>query len=768
MNDKKAGWLPVSGTFFALSLVLVAAANGQERANQVRFESELPIRYDSQAREWRTGEGDGAAKVSYQGMTLFARRVRYSEEKGILEAEEGLRGMFDRGAEFQGGRLIFWTQSRRWTLNGAQMTVAPDYFEEGVAEPIYFRVGQMEGTEGRMVGQKGTVSSCDRPEPHYSLQARRMDVIPDDRLILRGVGIFLGRSRVVSLGRYTISLRPRRQRSRLPLSPEVGQDNINGWFVRTSIGLLDTHAQTANILMDITEKRGTGYGLEHAYKVGRLDGAFNFAAQRTAFAGREQNLSWRHSQILAAGLLLTLNWDQRRNTPFYGLGFSNSNRMLSVRKSWRAGSSQLDFRSVGYGAGGSRSSDETWALLHTLSSRSQSVNVQINLRNNRRFGQATDSELTQRIEFHRRFSDTWDMALRFEQRVDPDRDRFTGDNFYYALDRTPEMTFSFRPRRSSFFMPQATVSLSRWQEPQFGLTPGARTTERMEILLESPTTAVSLGKSLRWTHSALLHQYLYGNDTAQYQYAYRGSLHWQWGWRSGLDLSYWVQKNRGFTPFRSDTLTPFENADARLQISPSERFNFSASTGLDIQRNFFRDALFNMRWNPSQGVAMDFSSGYSIERGQWQDVLGRILISHPGGLGLPTGGTFVNYYGFRPSPFSEERPPPPPGGFRSEFVFRYSPTRGEWSRLRLFFDFSPLKNWRLEGLTGYSGVLKKVDIAQFRLTRDFHCYQMWLTFNRETREFRFFFVIKAFPILQQFFGRSNEGAFLDTSLGQLY
>ncbi|MCS7223753.1 MAG: hypothetical protein NZ959_04210 [Armatimonadetes bacterium] len=740
----------------------------QEGPQEIGLESELSIKYFPQERQWRTLDGEGTAKVTYQGLTLFARRVRYSETEKVLEAEEGLRGIFDRGAEFQGGRLLYFVDKRLWTLNSAQLTVEPGYFEEGVAEPIYFRLAAAEGRENRMTGQRGSVSSCDRPHPHYSLQSREMIMIPDDRLILRGVGLFIGRTRILSLGRYTISLKPRRQRSRLPFSPEVGQDNINGWFVRTSFGLLDTQSQSANLLLDLTQRRGTGYGLEHNYKFSRFEGGFNFTTQQTAFGGREQNLSWRHSQMLAAGLLLALNWDRRSNTPFYGLSFSNFSRLISLRKTWRRGSSQLDFRSLGYGSGRTQSSDDNWTLLHTLSSARQSVNVQVNLRQTRRFGQPTDAELTQRVEFRQRFSDAWDAALRFEQRVDPDKDRFTGDNFFYALDRTPEVSFAFRPRRASFLLPTASIGLSRWQEPQFGPTRAVTTTERVDIRLETPTRSLSLTRSLRWTHSATFHQYLYGNDTAQYLYSYRGSLNWQWGGQSSLDLSYWVQKHRGFSPFRSDALTAYENADLRMQISPSQRFVFSASTGLDIERNFFRDALLNLRWNPSRGFAFDLSSGYSLERGQWQDILGRLVISQPGGLGLPTGGTFVNYYGFRPSPFGEERPPPPPGGFRSELTFRYSPTRGEWSRVRLFLDWSPFRNWRLEGLAGYSGVLKKLDIAQFRLTRDFHCYQMWLTFNRETREFRFFFVVKAFPILQQFFGTSNEGAFLDTSVGQFY
>lgn len=764
--------LPINlAELFAISFALFTVSLAMAQAPQsqgVQIESELPIRYFPQEREWRTVDGTGLIKLNFRELTIFARRARYSERERIFEAQEGLKAVWQDGVEFEGGKARYFVNERRWVIEGGKATFEPEYLGEGVAAPLYLTLQSISGTDERLTAEQGAFSSCDRPHPHYSLRAKSAEAIPGDRLILRGVGIYIGETKLLGIGRFTVSLKPRLRRNRLPVTPDVGNDRYSGFFIRTSLSLFDTRSQSADLVLDWSERRGIGYGVEHDYSTSRLRGSVNFFVQRSPFAGTEQTFSWRHEQRLLPTLLFTAFWDERRNTPFGGRSYTSSSKQFSLRQAWKRGSTELALRILGYGGYGD---DRTWTINHSTSTGRQFLSVFTTLREVSRPGQPTDKELNERLEFRRRLSNEWDMALRFEQRVDLDKDKYTGDNYYYALDRTPEVVFTFRPRSAGFFRPNLAIGLARWSEPQFaGVQQPVRsfTSERLHLRLDTPYKTVNLTGNLSYSHNAAFEQFLYGNDTAQYLYSYRSTLTFKFGGRSQMDLSYWLQKRRGYTPFRSDTLTSYENLDWTLQFSPSPKFLLSATTGLDLERDFFRDLLLNVRWQQSQGMALDLSTGYSLERGKWQDILGRILLSKPGGLGLPTYGTFVSYYGLQPTPFAEERPAPPPGGFRSELTFRYSPTQGQWTRVRLFLDWSVTRTLRLESLVGYSGVLRKMDIAQFRLTKDFHCYQIWAIYNRERREFRVFFVIKAFPLLQQFFGTSDQGAFLDTSLGQVY
>jgi hypothetical protein len=94
--------------------------------------------------------------------------------------------------------------------------------------------------------------------------------MPGDRLILRRVGIYIGETKLLGIGRFTISLKPRMRQNRLPITPDVGSDRYSGFFVRTSVSLFDTKTQSADFVFDWSERRGIGYGIEHDYSTRRF------------------------------------------------------------------------------------------------------------------------------------------------------------------------------------------------------------------------------------------------------------------------------------------------------------------------------------------------------------------------------------------------------------------------------------------------------------------------------------------------------------------
>jgi lipopolysaccharide assembly outer membrane protein LptD (OstA) len=164
--------------------------------NLLQVESDLPIRYFPEEREWRTLDGTGTIKIKFRELTIFARKARYSEREQILEAQEGLRAIWQDGVEFEGGRARYFVNERRWIVEGGKATFDPSYFGEGVAAPLYLTLQSMGGTDERLTAERGTFSSCDRPHPHYSLRAQSAEAMPGDRLILRRVGIYIGETKV--------------------------------------------------------------------------------------------------------------------------------------------------------------------------------------------------------------------------------------------------------------------------------------------------------------------------------------------------------------------------------------------------------------------------------------------------------------------------------------------------------------------------------------------------------------------------------------------
>lgn len=125
--------LSVSSSFPQQNLTVPPAPSD----NLLQVESDLPIRYFPQEREWRTLDGTGTIKIRFRELTIFARKARYSEREQILEAQEGLRAIWQDGVEFEGGTARYFVNERRWVVEGGKATFDPSYFGEGVAAPLY-------------------------------------------------------------------------------------------------------------------------------------------------------------------------------------------------------------------------------------------------------------------------------------------------------------------------------------------------------------------------------------------------------------------------------------------------------------------------------------------------------------------------------------------------------------------------------------------------------------------------------------------------------
>src|SRR5205085_2904755 len=78
-------------------------------------------------------------------------------------------------------------------------------------------------TVQQSVALHSTLTTCDLPRPHYRLTARRITLIPGQRVIARGASVYLLGAKIFYLPRYETSLR-RGEGSQSPF-PSVGYNN---------------------------------------------------------------------------------------------------------------------------------------------------------------------------------------------------------------------------------------------------------------------------------------------------------------------------------------------------------------------------------------------------------------------------------------------------------------------------------------------------------------------------------------------------------------
>lgn len=732
--------------------------------------------------EWEMQSKGGQIEIKVRDLMARTAKARYSPRDGIVRLLPPVDGTA-ANMSFSVGELTYLIRERRWGLLNGRLKIEPAFFPRGVTEPVFLRAAHGEGREERAKLKTALFSSCDREEPHWSLRASSVDIIANDKIIARHVGIYLGDRKLISLPTLTVSIKPRPRRT--TLMPDVGWNEIEGWFFKYAHTYMAGERSTGIARFEWAEKRGVGLGVEQDYNLKAAIGAFSLFWMRDRYRGTELNWSFRHSHRFSPSLTTNLGYESRSNSAYFVGQVKTSLLGASLQWAGKGMQSMLDFRQSSY-AGYGETKDTYISLRSSWRRHNWNANIISTYRKFKRsyigwgMPMAPDEELQHRFEVrHDGAAINW--LLTYEQRIDLDKARNTADA-YFGLEKLPELTVNFglRGRKRTPHAAPLTFSLALGKLVEH---PANVNRARLAFASQLSHQRFKLSRQLNLTASGQFEQCFYDDATAQYAYSMFTQLEWSFGGRSRMLLGYHFQKQHGYTPFRFDMRLPYESADLQLTIEPSERFQAALTTGLDIQNNIFRDVSISVQWRMLNGFWWAASSGYDIERGQMRDIIlwaslalpGRLLsVERPSGY-MPYaspyygyGASYITAYSaYSPQAWREVEELPPWGG-RINLSTRYSMMEHKLAIVRSFIDWRIGKAWRLQLLASYNGIMRRMDYVQGRVIRDFHCYELALTYNSLTKEWRIEFNIKAFPAFRQFFGTSDRSQLLDTSVGQIF
>lgn len=191
----------------------------------------------------------GDVVISYEGVEIRANRARYNFNTGEVIASGGARVIKD-GNIFYGDTLSYNLQTER--LAGADM-------RSGL-EPLYFATGEFEADTSTMdvlEGEEVMFTTHDFAEPNFRVQARRITIYPDDRVVLRNATFYAGNVPVFFLPYFV-----------QPLDDELGYFftpgyNTNwGAFLLNQYGVLHGEHTLAKYILDLRSTRGVAGGVE--------------------------------------------------------------------------------------------------------------------------------------------------------------------------------------------------------------------------------------------------------------------------------------------------------------------------------------------------------------------------------------------------------------------------------------------------------------------------------------------------------------------------
>ncbi|HVF11419.1 MAG TPA: hypothetical protein VNA16_11480 [Abditibacteriaceae bacterium] len=716
-----------------------AQSGAEEPGGHYSIVSPNGVIYDGE-RGLALAQGD--VTFTYREFVVHADRgiVDYNTNQAILS---GHLTVTVRGQKFTGKSLTFDLDSGRWSLNQIEAVFPPEFFPTGtVIEPIYVQGASVKGTDDA-VGSYDTVtgsdfrfSSCDRN--HYYFRCKRIDFYRDTvgeptRIVLHNNALYVMGRRMVNVPVYTISLTGATSR-RIGLQPIVGQNETDGFFVKSVYNLGANAHHTDSLLIDGLQKRGLGLGFTRELAKGAgifyLYGVTGNGSGNQG--GREINSRIHYESNLFSSIRSIVDFQSTQNNQ---LGIENSNaRNGTWSLSRHKPNVQSDFlmRFAANDSGLSSFRDFGTSLLHRQDFGGGLRLDASSFYTRNSFGAEFNTATLDNSVTLRKQARLFDTFLHAE--LHDDLTGLNQVNGAYQLERLPEFGFTTDTQRLGLpFLSQAlpgdlSLNFGHYNEPFTAQRLG-----RADFIYAARPRDFQIlragGLRSRLTTAGRFEQAFYSNDTARYNYEYVFNLNNTLG-PLGAQINYYKRRSLGFTPFAFDYLTPGEYVDATLSFQPSDKYRLNVTTGRDLQNGFSRDIVASLQAAPSPSFYASLGVNYSPETRTFGDVIGNFRLARKPRRFL--GGNF-------------------------EMGVRYSVEENKFTQINTAADLFVSRKTRVQALSGYDGFARQFTFNQIRVTRDLHCFNLYATFDQQRKELRFDLALKAFPFVDTRFGRSEFG-----------
>ncbi len=169
-------------------------------------------------------------------MRIYADRVSFSETLQMVEffghvilqssqveihADEGtfntatdlavMRGIVsirtEDGVTSWGTALEYNAHTRNWRFIDFSTQYPASYLGASFIAPVYVQGSEVSGLPYGLRANNTEVTTCNLPTPHYYIQARRVDIFPNDKIIAYDNDVYVLGHRILHIPWFFLSLR---------------------------------------------------------------------------------------------------------------------------------------------------------------------------------------------------------------------------------------------------------------------------------------------------------------------------------------------------------------------------------------------------------------------------------------------------------------------------------------------------------------------------------------------------------------------------------
>jgi hypothetical protein len=245
-------------------------------------EGEVRMEVDPGGRLYQEGTkriATGGVTVIQGNTRLTADNMTYDVDTGDVVAE-GNVVFTEPGYTVRGERITYNTGTRQVHAESA----------ETVVNGVIIRARAIDADPSKYTAGSASVTTCDRPRPHYRLTARTITITPNDRIVARHVGVWLLGARLFEVPEVTAHIGGGQGDGGPSLLPRFGRDSHDGFYLAKVLPLIQSPRLYVDVDSRLSVKRGLLGGFDTAAPAGKalqLIGALKYrdiaSNQRTGF-----------------------------------------------------------------------------------------------------------------------------------------------------------------------------------------------------------------------------------------------------------------------------------------------------------------------------------------------------------------------------------------------------------------------------------------------------------------------------------------------------
>jgi hypothetical protein len=207
-------------------------------------------------------EVDGPAlHCQYQGYDIFADKLTGDQNTQVFDLT-GNAKLVGKDGTVKGDFIEADFKKKTFRATKGNADFKPSAFGGKTKDDTYLKGAEIHGDQQDIKAKNGILTTCPLDKPHFELDARDIDVKPNQRAILRHVTLIVLGKRLLTVPYVVIPLNDRSGR----YLPQVGRDSQRGYYILTKTGFELPKKDTATLLLDEMSLLGTGLGGQYDYR----------------------------------------------------------------------------------------------------------------------------------------------------------------------------------------------------------------------------------------------------------------------------------------------------------------------------------------------------------------------------------------------------------------------------------------------------------------------------------------------------------------------